>query len=195
MTITDGLMIGAVILGPILAVQAQKWIEAWKQAKERKLWVFKSLMATRGTPVSPRHVEALNVIDLEFSDKKPKEKAVLEAWKIYHSHLYDVPRDYADKAYQSKQEVWDAKRKECFVDLLYAMSQALDYSFDKVQLEKGAYVPQAHGDLETDLFLLRRGILDALYGKRPLPVTFSPPSTSQEPVNPLADVLKGMLKK
>jgi hypothetical protein len=153
MTITDGFMIGAVILGPILAVQAQKWIEEWKQAKGRKLSVFKILMATRGTPVSPRHVEALNVIDLEFSDRKPKEKAVLEAWKVYHSHLYDVPRDYADPAYQSKQEVWDAGRKECLVNLLFAMSQALGYSFDEVQLKKGAYVPQAHADLETELFL------------------------------------------
>ena len=185
MTITDGFMIGAVILGPILAVQAQKCIEAWKQAKERKLWVFKTLMATRAAVVSPRHVEALNVIDLEFSEKRRKEKVVLESWKIYLSHLNDVPRDYADPTYQSKKEVWDAKRKECLVNLLHVMSQAVGYSFGRVQVEKGIYVPQAQADLEMELFLLRRGTLDVLYGKRPLPVSpFSPPSTSLEPSSP-----------
>lgn len=196
MAITDGFMIGAVILGPILAVQAQKWIESWKRAKERKLWVFKTLMATRGTPVSPSHVEALNVIDLEFSEKDPKEKSVLEAWKIYHSHLYDVPRNYEDTSYQSKMEVWDAKRKECLVDLLYAMSQTLGYSFGKVQLEKGAYIPQAHVNLESELALLRRGLLDIVFGKRPLPVSpFLPPPISQEPVSPIAAALRDTLKK
>jgi hypothetical protein len=191
MTITDGFMIGAVILGPILAVQAQKWIEAWKQARERRLWVFKTLMATRGTVISPRHVEALNVIDLEFSEKNLKEKAVLEAWKIYHSHLNDVPRNYEDPSYQGKVDIWDAKRKERLVDLLYAMSQALGYSFDKVQLEKGAYVPQAHVNLESELALLRRGLLDIVFGKRPLPVIpFSPPPTSSEPSTPPAALPK-----
>jgi hypothetical protein len=196
MTITDGFMIGAVILGPILAVQAQKWIETWKQTKERKLSVFKTLMATRGTPVSPRHVEALNLIDLEFSEKTPKEKAVLEAWKIYHGHLFDVPRNYQDPSYQSKMDVWGAKTNDLLIDLLHAMSQALGYSFGKAQLKKGAYTPQAHADIETELFLLRRGILDALYGKRPLPViAFSPPPISQELVNPLTATLKDILKK
>ncbi len=182
MTITDGFMIGAVILGPILAVQAQKWVEALKQKKERKLSVFKTLMATRGTVVSPHHVEALNVIDLEFSEKKPKEKAVLEKWKIYLSHLNDVPRDYADPGYQGKLDIWDAKRKDCLVDLLYAMSQALGYSFGRVQVEKGIYVPQAHFNLEAELGLLRRGLLDIIFGKRPFPVTpFSPPPANIVP--------------
>jgi hypothetical protein len=187
MTITDGFMVAAVILGPILAVQAQKWVEALKQKKERKLWVFKTLMATRAAVVSPRHVEALNVIDLEFSEKRRKEKEVLEAWKIYLSHLNDVPRDYADPTYQSKKEVWDAKRKECLVNLLHAMAQAVGYSFGKVQVEKGIYVPQAQADLEMELFLLRRGTLEVLYGKRPLQVSpFSPPANLEPPSSPPA---------
>jgi hypothetical protein len=191
MSITDGFMVVAVILGPILAVQAQKWVEALKQKKERKLWVFKTLMATRAAVVSPRHVEALNVIDLEFSEKKRREKNVLEAWKIYLSHLNDVPRDYADPTYQSKKEVWDAKRKECLVNLLHVMSQAVGYSFDKVQVEKGIYVPQAQADLEMELFLLRRGTLDVLYGKRPLQVSpFSPPANLELPSSPPAALPK-----
>ena len=60
MTIADGLIIAAVILGPILAVQAQRTIQTRKEERERKLWIFKILMATRGMSLSPRHVEGLN---------------------------------------------------------------------------------------------------------------------------------------
>ena len=173
MTISDGLMMVAVILGPILAVQAQKAIESWKEGRQRKLFVFKTLMATRGTPISPRHVEALNMIDLEFSGKDPKEKEVLDAWKLYLNHLYDVPRDYQDPNYQTKLTVWTDKSKDSLIDLLYAMSRALNFTFDKVQLKK-AYTPQAHVDIETEFSLIRKGILDVLYEKKSLPVRVLP---------------------
>ena len=67
MRIADVLIVIAVILGPILAVQAQKMIEAWRNKREKRITVFRVLMATRGTPISPHHVEALNLIDIEFA--------------------------------------------------------------------------------------------------------------------------------
>lgn len=73
MTIADILMILAVITGPILAVQVQKLIESWRSKRERKFIIFRVLMATRGTPVSPQHVEALNLIDIEFSGNNTKK--------------------------------------------------------------------------------------------------------------------------
>jgi hypothetical protein len=170
MTIADGLMILAVIAGPILAVQAQKWIERWKEAKQRKEYVFKTLMATRATPLSPRFVEALNMIHLEFSGKNAKEKAVIDAWNIYHDHLQGGPRDPRDPAYQAKLDAWGEKTQDCRTELLYKMSLALGYSFDKVQLKKGVHAPQGYADVELELSTLRRGILELVFGKRPLPV-------------------------
>lgn len=38
--------IGAIIVGPILAVQIQKLIERYTEKKDRKLNIFKTLMAT-----------------------------------------------------------------------------------------------------------------------------------------------------
>lgn len=62
----------AIILGPILAIQVSKVIEHFKERRERKLSIFKVLMTTRATPIDIRHVEALNMIDIEFygEDKK-----------------------------------------------------------------------------------------------------------------------------
>jgi hypothetical protein len=177
MTISDVLLIAAVICGPILAVQTQKIIENWKERRGRKLAIFKTLMATRGTPLSPPHVEALNMIALEFSLKDSKDQPVLSAWKLYLDHLYDVPRDYLDPNYQSKLNTWTDKSSDHRINLLYAMSKALGYTFDAVELKKGTYTPQAYTDLEFENYQIRRGVLDVLSGKTPLPVKFMQETT------------------
>lgn len=56
----------ATIAGPILAVQAQKWLERLRERRNRKLKVFQQLMATRASRLSTDHVQALNMIDLVF---------------------------------------------------------------------------------------------------------------------------------
>ena len=49
-----------------------------KSTYQRKLDIFKTLMATRATPLARTHVESLNRIDIEFTGIK--EKKVREAW-------------------------------------------------------------------------------------------------------------------
>ncbi len=73
-TIADWFMIGAVFLGPIVAVQLTRYLDNKKEIRERKLWVFKTLMATRASALSPHHVEALNRIDLEFDSNHRQGK-------------------------------------------------------------------------------------------------------------------------
>jgi hypothetical protein len=175
MTVSDVFMIVAVIAGPILAVQAQKLIELWRGQRERKTWIFKTLMATRGNPLSPVHVQALNTIDLEFSTKRPAERTVLDAWKLYHDHLCDAPQDFNSPSYQADFNRWVSRSGDCLIELLFTMSRRLGYDFDKVQLKKGAYTPRGHADLEYEITLLRRGALEVLYRQRPLPVEFVPP--------------------
>lgn len=62
MNISNCLIIAATLLGPILAVQAQKWVEIWNEKRNRKLRIFYNLMATRAGRVSDRHVEALIIL-------------------------------------------------------------------------------------------------------------------------------------
>lgn len=66
MTISDGLMIIAILIAPFLAVFAQRRIDIWREHRQRKLWVFKTLMATRGRALAPEHVQALNMIELDL---------------------------------------------------------------------------------------------------------------------------------
>lgn len=62
----DIIMTSAVILGPILAVQAQKVIEKFQETRKRRMALFKTLMSTRAERLNRDHVQALNMIDIDF---------------------------------------------------------------------------------------------------------------------------------
>ena len=83
-------MNAAVFIGPIVAVRLTRYLDNKKEARERRLWIFKTLMATRATTLSPHHIEALNRIDLEFDGKSLGDREVIDAWKAYLDLLGDM---------------------------------------------------------------------------------------------------------
>lgn len=168
-TISDSLMIIAVLLGPVLAVQVQKFIERRKEAQNRCLQLFRTLMATRGQPISPLHVEALNLIDIEFYSKKGKFSGILSAWRFYLDHLASYPQDNHPN-YQMEFQSWASKNNDYLNDLLHEMSKTLGYAFDKVILKKGVYVPRGHSDLEYEQLLIRKNLIGVLSGNRPISI-------------------------
>ena len=58
--------VAAIIIGPILAIQIQKILDNLREKKKRRITIFKTLMSTRATRLNKEHVEALNMIDIEF---------------------------------------------------------------------------------------------------------------------------------
>jgi len=116
----------AIVAGPILAVQAQKWIERIGRQREEKRRLFLALMTTRGRPLVGEHVQALNMIDVIFSGKGVKDRAVVEAWGEYRDHLNNYPRDPADKkvsdaeraALQNKRDSWTSRKGDLLVEVL-----------------------------------------------------------------------------
>ena len=188
------LTILAILLGPIVALGLQRNSERRRDQGARKMTIFKELMATRAAKVNPRHVEALNAIEIEFSSGRGSDKKVADAWRLYLDHLNDHTVNPEDKDALAR---WGEKANELLVDLLYEMSQALKFDFDKVSLKKGVYSPRAHGELETDQFLLRKFLLELMEGKRAMwtgiftgdrPVqmqVLSPPQLQQVVARPL----------
>jgi hypothetical protein len=162
----DWLVIIATVLGPILAVQAQKVVERYRERRSRKLNLFAQLMATRAARLSPDHVQALNMIDLVFYGNRrlgklhrsKHEQAVLDAWKEYLDSLGNPG---------SGEATWNA-RDEIFTNLLYAIAQDVGLRFDRVQLKRGAYTPQAHEDLELEHRAIRKHVISTLSGEHPL---------------------------
>ncbi|MBG1249207.1 hypothetical protein F4W02_18855 [Burkholderia pseudomallei] len=72
--------VAATVAGPILAVQAQKWVERARASAQRRDWIFGTLMATRQDRVSMEHVRALNMIDLAFYGTRVLGKVWRRKW-------------------------------------------------------------------------------------------------------------------
>ena len=163
MELTDILTICAIIIGPIAAVQIQKLLDRIRDKRNRKLFVFKTLMASRGSALSHAHVEALNRIDLEFSDNKKFEK-VIQAWKEYFDNL-------SQKVDDNQIPVWSAKNEELLVSLLFEMGKSLDYSFEKLLIKRNIYSPIGHATIEREQENLRKNLNEVLEGQRIIPMT------------------------
>jgi len=160
-TVTDALTIAAIIIGPIVSVQISQALDRQRGDKERKLKLFKTLMSTRSVNLAPAHIEALNMIDVEFDTKKAQEKPVVEAWKVYLDHLND--KNYP-------KEAWGARRVDLQIDLLQKMAISLGYDFDKSHIRNTSYYPHGYGELEDDQYVLRKGTIELLQGNRPISV-------------------------
>jgi hypothetical protein len=165
MTISDFAIVFATLLGPVLAIQAQRWIEVHRERRRAKDQIFRTLMATRAASLSQEHVRALNLIELEFGRGK-KEKAIMEAWRSYHAHL---------NTRMSDDEAWGNRRLDLFIDLLHEMAKYLEYPFDKTQIRTSVYALVAHGAYEEEAEQIRKLLLKLLKGESSLPVSEGPP--------------------
>lgn len=167
-TVSDIFIILATICGPVVAVQLQKYIERSQESRSRRLRVFQTLMATRAMrSASIDHVQSLNLIDLYYDGENKKDIAVRNAWAEYYDFLkIVVPRDQSDGEAKAHNE----RGIEYLVTLLAAMSGALGYNFNRVQLKRGGYYPQGHFDEATEQANLRKGFVELLNGSRALPI-------------------------
>jgi hypothetical protein len=152
----------AIYYGPISALRIQRKLDEDREARNRKSLLFKTLMMYRATPLNLNFVQALNLIDVEFTGKGEKEKAVRDAWKELLDHLSNM-REAANPAERSI---------ELTAVLLCVMGKCLGYDFDKVYVKKAAYYPLFAVNVEEEQHTLRKQVLELLDGKgtRKLPV-------------------------
>ncbi len=173
--LTDWLTILAILLAPLVAIQVERYLEIIKERRGRKLHVFHTLMATRGTRLSPVHVEALNRIDLAFYGLRipiigrytsQADQRVLEAWRMYF--------DYLNSTLENRIASPE-KGNDLYAVLLTAMANALKFHFDPVMLRRGGYYPQGHADMDVDQEAIRKGAREILEGRRALKIASVPP--------------------
>lgn len=157
--ITDIVMILAIIAGPIIAVQITEYLRGSKDARMRRVHLFRTLMATRSATLVASHIESLNLVEIEFHSSQRQDRRVIDCWKLYLAHLND--RNYP-------KDAWGARRADLLIDLLYEMSVSLGYSYDKSQIKSGTYYPHGYEDADSDNWETRKLWLEVLRGNRPL---------------------------
>jgi hypothetical protein len=157
------LTLAAVVLGPILALAAQRVLDNLREEHTRQVRVFRELMITRAQRLSPRHVEALNAVPLEFRQTH-RNKKILVLWKAYLDHLgTDSSKD---------TPAWFRAGSERLVELLYEMSQRLGPKLEKLSIQTEVYLPMMFNTIDTQQQALRQQLLEVLDGKgtRKIPV-------------------------
>jgi hypothetical protein len=169
MNISDLLTILAILTAPIIALQIQKYIEGRKEIRERKMQIFRTLMATRATRLDVKHIEALNMIDIEFF----KNKKITEAWKLLLDNFANYPQNSNEENYKSKLSSCAEKSDVLFVDLLSEIAKSLDYKFDKVHLKRNIYIPKGQANIIMDQEFMRHAFVEVLLGKRSIPIEIS----------------------
>jgi hypothetical protein len=186
MTWKEWINVFAIIVGPILAVQISQFIERFKEKKQRKIYIFRTLMATRGTPIEPVHVEALNLIDIEFHGKDKKSKAVIDAWNDYRDHLNT----------NGPFEVWITKSQDLLIELLYKMSICLNYNFEKTAIRKLSYIPSGLAEDRRNIQNVMVGLNKVFNGEAGIPVSNYPGATQEmtQKVNNIVCDLESVLK-
>lgn len=155
--LSDIAIVVATLLGPILAVQAQKWLERKRELRDRRLEIFRNLMATRAAFLSDRHVESLNAISIEFY----RETDVIDAWKSYLDHL---SQDIVD------ENLWGQRRVDLFTELLWRLAKSLGYHYSKVEIQREVYSPRAHDALQQEQSVIRNGLYRLFKGETALPL-------------------------
>lgn len=158
----DVAIVFATFVGPIAAVQAQKWLEKRRAINDRRNHVFRVLMATRAAKLSPGHVEALNAVPVEFYGRSKKLKPIVDDWHTYLNTL-------ENKASLEGQVIAE-KRQSAFLDMLHKMSTYLGYSFNRSELEKDVYYPTGHRVIEDDQDVIRRGVASLFKGETTVPM-------------------------
>lgn len=166
-TITTGIVgiitIFAMIYAPIVALKVQMKIENAKEKNNRKLDIFKTLMATRGDRLSLEHVRALHMIDVEFYG----HNEVIDCLRLYQKHLNmeSFPRPDTEKSARE----WIDKSFNMLIDLLAKMSCEVGYVFDTATL-KSIYLPSAHEEQESQYRILRKGLVEIIEKDKPISV-------------------------
>jgi hypothetical protein len=100
----------ATLLGPVLAVYVTRKIDEARAEKARKLEIFRALMRTRKAGLSPDHVNALNLTEIEFHGVPD----VLSAYNTLMRHINTGP--VTDK--------WLEQHRSSLTKLLSAITSA-----------------------------------------------------------------------
>jgi hypothetical protein len=155
------LTILAILVGPIAAVMITRRIDDRRAKEHRRREVFSTLMRTRRFKLSVDHVNALNLIQIEFYGRPD----VAGAYQQYISHLNSPIPSTTDE-----QSAFFERREDLFVDLVHSIARELKYDLDKRDLAKLAYGPVGWINDDEEIRAMRRAVLELLSGRRPLPV-------------------------
>lgn len=152
--------IAALFFGPWVALWAQDRREKKRKEAEHRLWVFRTLSATRHLIMDWRQVEALNLIPFDFE----KDEKVMNAFRAYLKTLeFGKPAD-------------GQATRSALNNLIVATGEAAGYKNPSVEtIEKLTRDPQGYYDNAVRRLSLEQGMIQVLNGERRLRIEIHEP--------------------
>lgn len=178
----DGLWMGlatiaAVVVGPVIAVLITRYLDKLRADKARKLDIFRTLMRTRRLPLDSDHVGSLNLVEVEFIDHPD----VVRAWKAYLTNL----REELPPIEQKNRYAETIRQRETLLTkLIDEIAKVLEIKVKQLDILEGNYMPKGWADDEWEQQLVRRGLINVLYGKASSPIQLHQPRQDQLHQNP-----------
>jgi hypothetical protein len=182
-------VVAATGLGPVLAVALTLGFTYWREKEDgrekareaiynRRLHVFRVLMSTRRMAISSDHVNAINLVEVDFYGCA----AVEAEWKNYKNHLNDNSKP--------EDEVWLRTKEKLLSKLLFEIAKVLKFDIPAIEIFEGGYAPGgwAHRDMRYTGALefmheLREGTKTLpLWLKGITPPPAEPTATSKPPI-------------
>ena len=164
-------IIVATLGGPVLAVLVTRFIDAKRDRKARQTDLFRILMRSRRSALSPEYVAALNTVEVEFAGVRPVENAQREL--LAHLNLHPQPPD------------WFERLRRLQTRLLYAIATYLGYEMEQLDVLEGGYIPAGWGTVEGQQQAILQGAQELLAGTRTLKVEIAPTNTVPTNIRPL----------
>jgi hypothetical protein len=154
LTVSEWITVAAIIVGPIVAVLTQLWIQARNSKRATKLLVFNTLMSYRTVLLNPHFVQAFNLVDVVFynnEEVREKRKAFMDVVLAFAG---------GNMTPQAVEQL-----RDIVAEMLSKMGAELGYDFDHLQIKGTGYYPAAFEKLDTLAFTLREKGLAVLEGK------------------------------
>lgn len=174
MTTSEWVIASCTLIGPILAVGATRFVDAWRESQERKDAVFVSLMTTRRTQLNAEHVNALNRIELEFSNS-PRVITELRGYmNLMEERTPPLSRNEKDEGvkrhHAQAEEDLIRRRRRAFGSLVQVIGKKLGRTVDRHDIIEGGYYPGGWAEAEQLQLDNMRRLNDVLNWKGPFPI-------------------------
>ncbi|MBK5949568.1 hypothetical protein CH339_03470 [Rhodobium orientis] len=125
------------------------------------------------------HVGALNLIEIEFADKKQ----IIDAWRRLFEHLGTMHNRYPGEVYidgdtleqkNYKDDLFwrriNNERHTLLAKTLHSMAREMGFKIEQLEIFEGGYTPQGWEDEQLEARIVRKSFIDLLHGRRLLPV-------------------------
>jgi hypothetical protein len=154
----DWITVAAIVLGPVFALLAQRALDHIREKKQRRVQLYLTVMALRGTWLHPDSIRALNSIDTIFAGVG--DKPVRDAWAKVISHACTPPPDF--KQFPIEATAWNDRLIDLRVDLYQVLGAAVGYNHTIDYIKTQVYNPQYHVDVELEQMQIRKQFAKAI---------------------------------